>query len=505
LACAVGLAYLPALSSPFVWDDVPHITRNPSLANWSGALAHFGRPEGRYHRPIVFLSYFLDRALWGTAPVGFHLTNLLLHVLNVLLLVAVARRSGVSVAAALAAGTLFGLHPIQTEAVVYVSGRTDLLVAAAGLLAWRVMLAGVRPALRAFALSAAIAVAALAKESGFALIPFMTWLALNCPVTRRERLAVLAPVVATGLVLLALRGGMPAADLPADLLRHLGGAGVALAVYARLLLWPSDLQVDRLTVLPATPVEEAFGLAVLALAAGLVLWGLCRGTRPVAGWTLWAAVFYLPVANLLPLYPAIAAYALFTPEHNLYVPLAGIAVLIGLGLERLIGAASARRRWAALATALLVTGALGARTYARGADWQSEERLYAAAVRSGSRSPRVYYNLANIRLERGDAAEAAALYEAALRLAPGDGQSWTNLGVARERLGDLDGARDAYENAARLLPANAMVWENLGALHIARGDLDAARRALGRALAIDPTRPNARAALDTLERLPPRP
>src|SRR5439155_26977661 len=85
-------------------------------------------------RPIVNFSYAIDRALWGVTPIGFHVTNVLLHILNVILLFALVRRladdrdRGVLVA--FGAAVIFAAHPMMTEAVGYISGRSELLCAA---------------------------------------------------------------------------------------------------------------------------------------------------------------------------------------------------------------------------------------------------------------------------------------------------------------------------------------------------------------------------------------
>ncbi len=134
VAAAVGLGvlvYLNALGNPFVYDDHRLILENGSLAHLAdlrGIVLH------DLTRPLTNLSYALDFAVWGTRPFGFHLTNLLLHLLNVVLLFRVALRmadpSGRPTVVAAVAATLFAVHPMLTESVGYVSSRTEILCAA---------------------------------------------------------------------------------------------------------------------------------------------------------------------------------------------------------------------------------------------------------------------------------------------------------------------------------------------------------------------------------------
>ena len=132
---AVGLAlYAGTLWNGFVWDDL--LTAVPSRP--LGEV--LTQRTGMYYRPLVMLSFALDRAVWGDLPAGFHLTNLLLHVAAAGLLATLAAAVGLGAGASLAAALVFLAHPVQSEAVTYVSGRTDVLCALfalLGFLAWR--------------------------------------------------------------------------------------------------------------------------------------------------------------------------------------------------------------------------------------------------------------------------------------------------------------------------------------------------------------------------------
>src|SRR5262249_43374502 len=114
-----GALWANALANDFVWDDRLLATVPVTLT---------GR-VGSYYRPVVLPSFALDRAVFGGAPWGFHLTNLLLHVAAAWLVLRLAEAVGLGAGAAFAAAALFLAHPVQTEAVTYVSGRTDVLAA----------------------------------------------------------------------------------------------------------------------------------------------------------------------------------------------------------------------------------------------------------------------------------------------------------------------------------------------------------------------------------------
>lgn len=476
LAVLAALPYVGALANDFVWDDRLQILGNAQLASLSTALGYFGRLEGLYYRPLVFVGFAAETAIAGKSAVLFHLTNVALHAANAVLVFALAERTGVTRMAAFFGAAAFAVHPLQSEAVAYIAGRTDLLMTAASLVACLAVLPPgeerrASPARGALA-AAATAVAILSKETGYALVLLLPWLAWRHLDAWKDRLTIAAPSVGAAVLLAVLRPGWGSATLVVSL----ANAGRTAFVYARLLFWPSGLQVDRLT-----PVGGAAWIAVALALAALFVYGLSR-RGAVADWTAWTAAFYAPVANLVALYPGVAGNVLFTPEHNLYAPMAGIGVLAALSLSRLAEPRLAARAVATAATVVLC--AWGARTWARVGDWRDEVTLFGAAVRQGSISPRVWFNLGNDLLRVGNRQDALAAYGRATELAPGDDEAWANLGVVLQLQGRLDEALVAYGRAEALRPS-ARLYRNLATLHRARGDEAAAARALSKAAQFD--------------------
>ncbi|MEO8604303.1 MAG: tetratricopeptide repeat protein [bacterium] len=506
LLLVTALAYAPVVGNQLVWDDRAHITLDAALDR-SGGRAVGGDStavSGRYFRPLIFASYAIERRVWGIWPPGFHLTNLALHLGNVALLLVVARRSGIATPFALAGAALFALHPLQTEAVAYVSGRTDLLVASGALLSCLALLSQLAVCRRGLLAGLAGVVAMASKESGFALVPLWLWLAWRDERSWPARAWRTAPGLLVAAALLTAQSLLPgdgiAAQLTLPTWRSLAAAGWALCGAAQLLIWPAALQVDRLTALPDDGAAIALGL--LALLAALTAAG-CGAMRrgPVGWWSAWTLAFVLPVANLVVLYPAIAGRALFTPEHNLYVPLAGIGMLVAVGIAALWAGMGMLQRRVLLAFGAAVAISCAVGTARRVRDWHDEERLFGGAVAAGAASPRVWFNYGVALLERGAFATAAGAFEGAVARAPTDGGAWANLAVARQQAGDLGGAADAYARAIALTPDDAQLFENLGTLHLARGDAVAAQAAFTRAVGLDPTRRRSHQALAALQQL----
>lgn len=133
LAAGLGLlafvVYLPAIRLEFAADDFLILDHLRKLDGFRHASAYFEVNFYAYYRPLVFLSFALDWTTWGLNAAGFHLTNVVLHAVNTMLVYALARRVGDARVACVAA-LLFTLHPANQEAVLWVSGRFDLLATA---------------------------------------------------------------------------------------------------------------------------------------------------------------------------------------------------------------------------------------------------------------------------------------------------------------------------------------------------------------------------------------
>lgn len=323
----VAFTYLPVLGLWFASDDMTLVVP----ANPAGLLEQLSTPlwgghgelrEASYFRPTMTLDLALDRAAWGLYAPAYHLESLAWHLVAVLALVTLLERRFGSLPA-LFAGGVFGLHPVQSEVVAWISARNDSLAVALGLCA-AVILDAAMVSWGAAAVAGGLVLLSLgAKETAVVAVSAgLAWAALGeraggrpRPDRHRRVLALLVPLVTfTALRLHAVGGALPATDSGLDLL---GARWAAVAGhYGRLLAWPTPLS-DSVTLayLDVSPLRSALGCGVL-LAGGAVLAG--RGGRPAAYALLLAAALFVPVI------PAIAAKKVLA-ERYLYAPLAAIA------------------------------------------------------------------------------------------------------------------------------------------------------------------------------------
>lgn len=504
LAALVG--YGGTLLHDFVWDDVVLIHRSYNLHDWSALPATLGthfwaesQERSLYYRPLITLTFFLDLKLWGLNPFGFHLTNVLAHLVTSLCVLWLARRLTGDDVAGFAAGALFAVHPLHTESVAFISGRTDIfatlffLLALLGYARWR---AGDR--LPTYAASLTMFALALASKEVAVTLPLILalydWERGDLR-TLRAAASALPRYAPYGLVLglywvarLAVigHGAIPDATslqgLTTRVLTTLKIAGwyVALTVVP----YPPNAYywIDPVTL----PPDLFWWLAVLTLGAGLALTALAAVRAPtLAVGALWFWVTLVPFTaiNVLPLANLIMA------ERFLYLPTVGFCLILGVGVSRLVGTVDLRttqlRRGPALAfTALLLCYVLLGLW--RNEDWKDDYRLFLKMVETSPDAPLPRINLAFSQIPRGEIEAAHGHLKKAVELAPRNARALVGLGLTETILGDREAAlRHALEGHT-LAGRDANLLAALGTIFLFRGEPARALPYLEESLAVNP-------------------
>ncbi len=509
LAAAAGLAALllaafaPSLLNPFLLDDRVLIVQNARIRGFRYLLDLLTSPffpvedagQGAYFRPLANISFLLDYQVWQLRPLGYHLTNVLLHGVNAWLVFRLLKKiPGLGTACAWLAAAVFCVHPLQTSAVYYVSGRTDELSALFALLS---LLAAGPGTVRALVCAACFFLSLLAKENTL-LLPVLAvgWMAVLMPPGNAKsrniaRVAVLQ-VLAACLYLLARRAVVGSAvPLPS-----LGGAGERLMtipaeinMYLGLFFSPYGLHFERHLPVVSGLLELGIDLVILLVWAGLWIGlpvRLIPGGRKSYGLLLlWAAVFFLPVSNVLfSLRPELAGQYLYTAEHFFYLPIAGLAAAGLFLLKNLFAAVSvpawARRGGVAAAAALCLVPAW--QSNRQGRYWSDELFMLQQTVTHTPFRSILRTGLGVVLMERGFYREAIGEFEDALRLDSRQIRVLINIGNAHLKLDNPAAALEQYDRLLSLTPRDAYAQirraealMNLGRLDDAKAQLDAVR------------------------------
>lgn len=405
LAAAVGLVAMVtmcgALGGPFIYDDVPLIQGNSyvhGFEHWqrwfSGAFVDtnvdpaLAKQARTFFRPLVLASYALDWQWTAGQPWGFHLTNLVIHATNSLLLFLLLRGWGARQWAALAASVVFAAHPVQTETVAWISGRTDglcllgLLSATLGLR--RMLTVGEERGRWFVAGTACVGGLLLAFGSKEAAVTFPVlfgielWSQHRRPLDASElrRLAahtalLLVPALAYVIWRLWFDAGPVIASPPAIL--RASFVLEAIGRYTALVLVPTDVTMGRGLLNfeggALTPVWGYVALGALSLSA--IAWAALasRLEAPAVSLGLLATTaLMVPVSSVVWL-----GYDVLVSPRFLYIPMVGVALAIAAGLSRSDGIL--RRRARGWACALCAT-ALVAASFLRSLDFSSEDAFW---------------------------------------------------------------------------------------------------------------------------------
>ncbi len=516
LVLAVGVSFAPTLTNDFVnWDDDVNLIDNTAFRgfDWSALRWMLTTTLGGHYQPLTWLSFALDHALFGMDARGYHLTSLVLHAANTLLVwlvlqtllrrLAVAPEPAIPKVAALGA-LLFALHPLRVESVAWATERRDVLSGffwLAALLAYLRSVSGPGPQPRrgqALVLGALVlSLAAKAWGMTFALVLLildaypLRRLARDPGGALREKIPIAIVTAVAAIVAFLAQRGVPEMRALAEhgLAARVAQAAYGLCFYLVKTVVPVGLHPARLLETPLDPTAPRYLTAVAVAVAITAVAVVIRKRQPwwLATWVAYVAIV-APVLGLAQTGPQLVA------DRYTYLALLPWTALLTVGLARLWPS----RRPLVTAGSLAALVVLASLTYRQTRVWHDSERLwnhtlaldpcnwvaltnrgfargdatasradYDASIRCNPRYALAYFNRGNLRHEQGDLSGAASDHSKVIELQPDDPRAYNNRGWARQSLGDFAGAADDYERALALAApdwwAREMVAGNLAA------------------------------------------
>jgi tetratricopeptide (TPR) repeat protein len=491
---AVLVCYMPALRDGFVWDDTALILRDPLLRSWRlipEGFNHFlfvDATASNFYRPVQRLTYTIDYAAFAFRPGPYHLVSILWHVAAAIAFLFFAEEFLSAFGFELrtrrliaVVGTLvWAIHPVQSAAVVYVSGRADSLAAAFGFTGLCLIFRSRRAVgggkfLFFIGASVALLLSALSKETGllFPAIAIVFFALKKNWVDMWNAFAITGFVCA---IYFSLRAGAehfppPALSPPPPPLVRPILVARAVAEYAGLILFPLNLHMDRdvetrpsggnSASLNAAAWRELQALLGILLITALIYWLLrARRRNPAAFMALlFALISYLPVSGIVILNASVA-------EHWIYLSSAF------LFLAALIEAASVLQQgWQRSTIRIAAAGVfaiwllfLGARTLVRTFDWKNERIFFEQTIARGGDSARMLTNLAGVELAEGKLQDATVHLHAALQKKPDQPFALINLGLIALKQNDFKLARQLLTRATKMPFVDAQAHELLAVL-----------------------------------------
>lgn len=534
LAAFTFIIYSNTLNGPFVFDDGLYIVKNPQIQDPSLLWP----PSSRY---LAYLSFALNYSLGGLDTFGYHLFNVAVHMANSALVFAFALLlfktsalkgrglEGYALPTAIIASFLFAAHPVQTQAVSYITQRLASLAALFYLLSlvlylkWRISEGKGRAFFYIAALLSAVA-AQFTKEIGFTL-PFVMLLAefafFRGAGSTGKRFAALAPFLLTLAIVPALLFGP---ELSAGLDPGVSGSIRAhqirdlttisshdymatqlrvMVTYLRLIVLPVGQNIDYdyplftsffapKVLLSAILVASVFGLGVFLF---------IRGLKQKSSLSLLAGFgilfFFIAISiesSIIPIKDVIY-------EHRLYLPNAGAALFFSAMLMWLFDVFKKKSAlkasallWAIVVT-IVLSVPLAAAAWSRNSMWSDEILLWGDAVAKSPVSARARNNLGTALYLKGLKAEGMAEFKKAVSLDASFADARYNLGNAYKDMGQMDEAIAEFEEAVRFDPLKLSARNNLGLAYYSAGSYGKAVREFEALLVLAPSHYRARGSL----------
>ena len=498
------------------FDDDDYISENPhvqSVLSRQAIIWAFTATRAANWHPLTWLSHMIDCQLYGLNPSGHHLTNVLFHLVNTLLLFLLLNRiTGASWRSGFVAA-LFALHPLHVESVAWVAERKDVLSTLFWLLTmWAYIYYVEKPRLHRYLFTLLLFALGLMAKPMLVTLPCVLLLLDYWPLKRIElgqsasgQPAVIQPST------IAKKPGAQAFRLLLEktplfvlvavssvvtfVVQKSGGAVGALEVYpikirvANALfsyvsymvkmIWPQNLAVFYPHPGQSLPMWQAAaaGLLLLLISIAVIRAGRRQSYLPV-GW-LWYLGTLVPVIGLV----QVGAQAM--ADRYTYVPLIGLFIMAAWGVPELLAKYRFQRTvLATLATILLVTLTLVSKRQVR--HWQNSLTLFQQAVEVTADNYVAHDSLGNALAQQGMLDQAIVHYREALRIKSNLVNTHNNLGVALLQQGEINRAMAQYYQALRLKPDSAETHNNLGVALFTVGQLDQAIGHYLTAIKLDP-------------------
>lgn len=477
------------------YDDNKYVSENRHILTGlsrENIVWLFTKDIGRWH-PLAGLTHMLDCQLFGAEPGWHHLTNLLLHIINTLLLFAVFKRATGTVWQSAFVAGLFAIHPLHVESVAWISGRKDLL----STLFWILTIAAYfhyaeNRSSGWYVIALALFILGLMAKPMLITLPFVLLLLDYWPLQRFQpriffrlvwekipffAIAVVA-IISTFFIQRSIGGIKPIGTFPLNV--RVSNAVISYGGYILKMIWPARLTVFypySLTALQAWRVA-AVSFLLLFITIYAVRFGKNRKYLLV-GW-FWYLGTLVPVIGLVQLGEHAMA------DRYTYVPLIGLFVIIAYGVNDLLANQKNRKIILGL-SAFVVISVFAICAAIQTGYWHNSKTLFEYALAVNENNYVAHYCLGDWWFQQGKIEDAVTHFNEALRINPNYLLAQTGLGVALARQGKFDEAIKWFRSVIKYDSESGQTYYNLGVALAAQGKYDEALRQYRAALDLNPS------------------
>jgi tetratricopeptide (TPR) repeat protein len=488
LAAAIVAVYWQVFDNEFVnYDDTVYITENPDVNcgfTRQAVIRAFTQAHCHMWHPLTTLSHILDCELFGLNPARHHLTSLLLHIANTILLFLVFRRMTGAIWPSAFVAAVFALHPLNVESVAWAAERKNVLSTLFWLLTmWAYISYARAPAISRYLTVLLVFAAGLMAKPMLVTLPLVMLLMDYWPLRRTGRqlivekvpFFILAAVLSVITFFAQQKGAVVSALDKLSFASRICNALNSYVVYIIKTFVPTHLAVYY-------PHPHSFaswqiiGAAsvLLGISAAVLAW---RRRYLVFGW-LWYLITLVPVIGLVQVGSQAGA------DRYMYIPMIGLSVMIVWSTKEI--AAKWRLQKLLPVVAALCLAMLMLRTYQQVRYWKDSLSLFGHALQVTSDNHIANLNFGNALFKQKNFDRAIEHYKKAIEISPGYIDAHSNLGVALFQAGRLDEAIEQFKAVLRLQQDNPKAYFYIAGALLKQGKIDEAVGCYEKALALNP-------------------
>ncbi|RIH63212.1 tetratricopeptide repeat protein [Mariniphaga sediminis] len=480
------LLFSPSLKYEFVnWDDDVNIYENSNVVRFDVKGIFSDHVIGNYN-PLSTLTFAIEYRFAGESPWLYHLNNLLLHIFCTLLVFMLMRKMGLSFLVAFLVALLFGIHPMRTESVVWITERKDVLFGAFYLLSLIFYTDYVRQKKGwLFVLSLGMfTLSLLAKIQAVALAP--TLLLMDYWFSRHldrklilEKIPFFLLALATGIVgiwFLRQQGSLDAGS-SFPILQRLFIGSYSFVVYSlkafvpweMSAIYPYPEKISALFYLSMVPALAIISIPFIKFRSNKIL--------------TYGILFFL--FNIVFLLQVVGAGQGFLADRFTYIPYVGLFLIVAKTTEIVTDKMHRQRAFIySVLTGYLILLSFG--TYSRTKVWQNSETLWTDVIEKYPDTPLPYNNLGHYLRRQNQPERALENYNKAIQLKPDKSKTYNNRGKIYFDRGDIDKALADYNKAIELEPNFANALANRGSVYGVKQEWEKALNDFNKALELDP-------------------
>lgn len=480
-------------------DDPVYVTENfhiQSGITLDGIRWAFSTTYAEFWHPLTWLSLMLDYQLYGLNAGGYHLTNLILHILSTLLLFWLFNRMTGAIWKSAFVAAFFALHPLHVESVAWIAERKDVLSTFFFMLTLCLYVYYTeKPDIKRYLPVVFCFACGLMSKSMVVTLPVILILLDFWPLSRyrpgieskkgsiiiwqlKEKISLFFLSAAFSVITLYAHYKPSAKYLPLSLESRIANALVSFITYLEKTFLPLDLAVFY-PVSVNLPAWQVWGAALLIIAISAIVIAVAKRLPYIfVGW-LWYAITIAPVIGIIQIGDFTEA------DRFTYLPSIGIAVILAWGIPLLFPNENIRKNilFPAVIAVLTIMAVL---TWKQCGYWRDSIKLYNHALAVTKNNDLAHTNLASALLSKGKIGEAINHYNTAISLKPDSANFYSNRGNAYAKVGQYQRALEDYNEAIRLHPDFALAYINRGTVYVDTGRYQMALESYETAIRLNP-------------------